>query len=149
MVRFFHVGFQSSLALNMIAFVAVRFVLVLIGILIQVLWHTAEKGAVETYDLLSLHPIEIGRQLTLLQFDLYRAVKPIELVGSAWTKRDKDRRSPQLLKLIDHSTMVSCFVLLLKCLYIFQTLCIASWQQVVGKGLIEVMQSIQNLYIHK
>ncbi|VDN17205.1 unnamed protein product [Gongylonema pulchrum] len=76
----------------------------------KILWHTAEKGAVETYDLLTLHPIEIGRQVTLLQFDLYRAIKPIELVGSAWTKRDKDRRSPQLLKLIDHSTMLTYWV---------------------------------------
>uniref|UniRef100_A0A915PJ29 Uncharacterized protein n=1 Tax=Setaria digitata TaxID=48799 RepID=A0A915PJ29_9BILA len=77
---------------------------------IKILWHTAEKGAVETYDLLSLHPIEIGRQITLLQFDLYKAIKPIELVGSAWTKRDKDLRSPQLLKLIDHSTMLTYWV---------------------------------------
>ncbi|VDN07168.1 unnamed protein product [Thelazia callipaeda] len=76
----------------------------------KLLWHTAEKGAVETYDLLSLHPIEIGRQITLLQFDLYKAIKPIELVGSAWTKRDKDLRSPQLLKLIDHSTMLTYWV---------------------------------------
>ncbi|KAL3985331.1 RasGEF domain family protein [Acanthocheilonema viteae] len=76
----------------------------------KILWHTAEKGAIETYDLLSLHPIEIGRQITLLQFDLYKAIKPIELVGSAWTKRDKDLRSPQLLKLIDHSTMLTYWV---------------------------------------
>lgn len=73
------------------------------------LWHTAKKGEVATYDLLSLHPLEIGRQLTLVEFDLYRAIKPIELVGSAWTKRDKDRRSPQLLRLIEHSTMVVTF----------------------------------------
>ncbi|OZC09742.1 hypothetical protein X798_03145 [Onchocerca flexuosa] len=77
---------------------------------IKILWHIAEKGAIETYDLLSLHPIEIGRQITLLQFDLYKAIKPIELVGSAWTKRDKDLRSPQLLKLIDHSTMLTYWV---------------------------------------
>ncbi|KAL1228787.1 Son of sevenless [Trichinella spiralis] len=58
----------------------------------------------EEYDLMTLHPIEIARQITLLEFDLYRAVKPIELVGAAWTKKDKDKRSPQLLKLIQHST---------------------------------------------
>ncbi|VDD93490.1 unnamed protein product [Enterobius vermicularis] len=75
-----------------------------------VLWHTAKKGEVATYDLLSLHPLEIGRQLTLVEFDLYRAIKPIELVGSAWTKRDKDRRSPQLLRLIEHSTMLTYWV---------------------------------------
>ncbi|KHN81845.1 Son of sevenless -like protein 1 [Toxocara canis] len=76
----------------------------------EIVWHTAKKGDIDSYDLLTLHPLEIGRQVTLLQFDLYRAIKPIELVGSAWTKRDKDQRSPQLLKLIDHSTMLTYWV---------------------------------------
>lgn len=57
----------------------------------------------------------------MLQFLLYRAIKPfgifsifsffnflffLELVDAAWTKRDKYQRSPQLLKLIDHSNNV-------------------------------------------
>ncbi|GMS81901.1 hypothetical protein PENTCL1PPCAC_4076, partial [Pristionchus entomophagus] len=73
-------------------------------------WHVAKKGDTSAYDLLSLHPLEIGRQLTLIHFDLYRAVKPIELVGSAWTKSDKYKRSPQLLKLTDHSTQLTYWV---------------------------------------
>uniref|UniRef100_F1KUD9 Son of sevenless 2 n=1 Tax=Ascaris suum TaxID=6253 RepID=F1KUD9_ASCSU len=75
-----------------------------------IVWHSAKKGEIDSYDLLTLHPLEIGRQVTLLEFELYRAIKPIELVGSAWTKQDKDRRSPQLLKLIDHSTMLTYWV---------------------------------------
>uniref|UniRef100_A0A0N5AE61 PH domain-containing protein n=1 Tax=Syphacia muris TaxID=451379 RepID=A0A0N5AE61_9BILA len=75
-----------------------------------ILWHTAKKGDICSYDLLTLHPLEIGRQLTLIEFDLYRAIKPIELVGLAWTKSDKDRRSPQLLRLIDHSTKLTYWV---------------------------------------
>ncbi|KIH43734.1 hypothetical protein ANCDUO_26254, partial [Ancylostoma duodenale] len=71
----------------------------------EIVWHAAKQGDVANYDLLTLHPLEIGRQLTLLHFDLYRAIKPIELVGAAWTKHDKYRRSPQLLKLTDHSTL--------------------------------------------
>ncbi|XP_044515889.1 son of sevenless homolog 2 [Gracilinanus agilis] len=67
-------------------------------------WHISRPGQYETFDLMTLHPIEIARQLTLLESDLYRAVQPSELVGSVWTKEDKEINSPNLLKMIRHTT---------------------------------------------
>lgn len=76
----------------------------------DILWHTAKKGDITNYDLLTLHPLEVGRQLTLLHFDLYKAVKPIELVEAEWMKHNKRVKSPQLLKLTDHTNMLIYWV---------------------------------------
>uniref|UniRef100_A0A674AL29 Son of sevenless homolog 2 (Drosophila) n=1 Tax=Salmo trutta TaxID=8032 RepID=A0A674AL29_SALTR len=67
-------------------------------------WHISRLGQTDTFDLMTLHPIEIARQLTLLESELYRAVRPSELVGSVWTKEDKENNSPNLLRMIRHTT---------------------------------------------
>ncbi|KAI6189830.1 Son of sevenless-like protein 1 [Aphelenchoides bicaudatus] len=76
----------------------------------ETVWHVAKKDDVNSYDLLTLHPLEIGRQVTLLHFNLYKAIKPIELVDAAWMKQEKYQRSPQLLKLTDHSTKLTYWI---------------------------------------
>uniref|UniRef100_A0A3Q0RLX9 Son of sevenless homolog 2 (Drosophila) n=1 Tax=Amphilophus citrinellus TaxID=61819 RepID=A0A3Q0RLX9_AMPCI len=67
-------------------------------------WHICRTGQLESFDLMTLHPIEIARQLTLIESELYRAVRPSELVGSVWTKEDKEKHSPNLLRMIRHTT---------------------------------------------
>jgi len=54
----------------------------------------------EEFNILTIHPIEFARQLTLHEFDLFKRVQPSELVLCAWTKKDKEKASPNLLKMI-------------------------------------------------
>ena len=53
---------------------------------------------------MTLHPIEIAWQLTLLESDLYRKVQSSEREGGVWTKEDKEINSPNSLKMIHHTT---------------------------------------------
>ncbi|KAI1894657.1 hypothetical protein AGOR_G00118020 [Albula goreensis] len=105
-----------------------------------IMWHICQPGQTEQFDLMTLHPIEIARQLTLLEFDLYRAVQPSELVGSVWMKQDKEINSPNLLRMIRHTTNLTLWFE--KC--IVETENLEERVAVVGR-IIDILQVFQEL----
>ncbi|KAK0054856.1 son of sevenless 2, partial [Biomphalaria pfeifferi] len=101
-------------------------------------WFIARKP--EDFNLMTLHPIEIARQVTLLEFDLYRAIKPSELVGMPWMKKDKQQTAPNLLKMIHFSTNFTYWLEL----FIVETSNLEERVAVVSR-VIEVMLVFQEL----
>ncbi|KJE92340.1 hypothetical protein CAOG_03326 [Capsaspora owczarzaki ATCC 30864] len=64
----------------------------------------------------SLDALEIARQITLVDYELFRAVEPVECLEQAWSKKDKLTRAPNVLAFIKRFNdlsllVVSCIVL--------------------------------------
>ncbi|KYQ90273.1 Ras guanine nucleotide exchange factor [Tieghemostelium lacteum] len=57
-----------------------------------------------------IDPVEIARQLTISEFELFRNVASKELLSLSWQKSDKDKRSPNLLRMIHRFNEVSNWV---------------------------------------
>eukprot|EP00040_Diaphanoeca_grandis_P021301 m.113455 g.113455 ORF g.113455 m.113455 type:complete len:1196 (-) comp28272_c0_seq1:23-3610(-) len=76
-----------------------------------VLWpQHITSDTINFFHVMTLHPIEIARQLTRIESETFRAIKASELAGQAWTKKDKATKAPQVLKMIHRFNQVSNWV---------------------------------------
>ena len=62
------------------------------------------------FTLLDLNPLEVARQMTLIETKLFRNIAPNECNGLAWSKKDAKERSPNILKMINRFNQVSDWV---------------------------------------
>jgi hypothetical protein len=53
---------------------------------------------------------EIARQLTLYEWNLWSSIQPYECYGLAWTKKDKEKKAPNILSMIAQFNYISSWV---------------------------------------
>src|SRR5690606_32845280 len=68
------------------------------------------KKESKTLTWMALHPVEMARQLTLIEERFYQAVQPNEFLEQKWTKKDsKAQLAPNLSAFIERFNTVSRF----------------------------------------
>eukprot|EP01096_Ripella_sp_DP13-Kostka_P006829 TRINITY_DN2466_c0_g1_i8.p1 TRINITY_DN2466_c0_g1~~TRINITY_DN2466_c0_g1_i8.p1 ORF type:complete len:953 (-),score=400.95 TRINITY_DN2466_c0_g1_i8:17-2875(-) len=60
--------------------------------------------------ILDFHPQEIARQMSLIEDEFYKSIKPWEFLGQCWTKKDKEKRAPRIIAMINRFNQVSEWV---------------------------------------
>jgi len=63
-----------------------------------------------SFGLMDFNAEEIARQLTLIEFNLYKAIKPWEFFNQSWTKKNKEQLSPNIIAMIKRFNRVSGWV---------------------------------------
>ena len=64
---------------------------------------------------MDINEAEMARQLTIYEYHLLCTIRLYELLSCGWAKKDKEKRSPNLLKMIQHFNDVTSFVSVLIC----------------------------------
>eukprot|EP01125_Pyxidicula_operculata_P016700 TRINITY_DN577_c0_g1_i3.p1 TRINITY_DN577_c0_g1~~TRINITY_DN577_c0_g1_i3.p1 ORF type:complete len:1211 (-),score=280.78 TRINITY_DN577_c0_g1_i3:2634-6266(-) len=63
-----------------------------------------------TVTIFDMHPEEVARQITLMEWHMWSAIKPWECLGLAWTKKDSKERAKNVLQLSERFNYVSGWV---------------------------------------
>ncbi|KAI9484954.1 ras guanine nucleotide exchange factor domain-containing protein [Zychaea mexicana] len=64
---------------------------------------------VKKFRLLDIHPLEMARQLTVMDFGLYRAIQPSECLDKAWSSSDKSK-GVHIRQSIEYNNQVTLWV---------------------------------------
>lgn len=77
----------------------------LIGII-----HEVQPLTEGPWELLSFEPIELARQLTLIDQKYFKMIEPREFIDSNWTKKEKLELSPNICKLAQWTSNASLWM---------------------------------------
>eukprot|EP00007_Cunea_sp_BSH-02190019_P006845 CAMPEP_0174231344 /NCGR_PEP_ID=MMETSP0417-20130205/1891_1 /TAXON_ID=242541 /ORGANISM="Mayorella sp, Strain BSH-02190019" /LENGTH=1210 /DNA_ID=CAMNT_0015309213 /DNA_START=169 /DNA_END=3801 /DNA_ORIENTATION=+ len=109
--------------------------------------------------LLDMNPLEVARQITLIEFRLYNKCRPWEFLGLAWT-RNAGQDAPNVHKMIHWSTRMSLWVATeilrgktakKKIAVISMFIKIAKYLRKLNNfnGLMEIMAGFENSAVHR
>lgn len=73
-------------------------------------------SADSTVDLLHFPPLEIARQFTILDWDLWEAIPPWEFLDLRWQKKNKKEVAPNIIASTEHFNHISDWVATKICL---------------------------------
>jgi len=57
-----------------------------------------------------VHPVEMARQLTLIESDMFKSITPLELANSAWKKKNKAELSPSVVRMIEWFNKMTAWI---------------------------------------
>lgn len=63
-----------------------------------------------TFSFLDLHPLEVARQLSLIEFKIFEKISPQEFSHQAWSKKNAKEVAPNIMALIERCNEVSYWV---------------------------------------
>jgi len=61
-------------------------------------------------ELTDIRPIELARQMTLLEYELFKKINPSEFLNQAWTKSSRRKTSPNICAVTDQFNNVSAWI---------------------------------------
>eukprot|EP01126_Amoeba_proteus_P049883 TRINITY_DN5854_c0_g2_i2.p1 TRINITY_DN5854_c0_g2~~TRINITY_DN5854_c0_g2_i2.p1 ORF type:complete len:341 (+),score=83.29 TRINITY_DN5854_c0_g2_i2:219-1241(+) len=59
---------------------------------------------------LDVHPLELARQLTITDFELFQGIEAVELIGCPWTKKGAELNAPHVMEMIKRFNNISFWV---------------------------------------
>mmetsp|Transcript_17679 Transcript_17679/g.26314 ORF Transcript_17679/g.26314 Transcript_17679/m.26314 type:complete len:813 (-) Transcript_17679:8-2446(-) len=65
------------------------------------------KKSGDALTLLDIHPTELARQLSLLDFKVFSRIRPVQLLRGSFSAKDKEKRAPDVVALINRFNRAS------------------------------------------